>query len=189
MKKQLKNIASIQSWFYLRSDNSWDVVYLQAKLFDTFWDIKETLIPDIRHENIQDRYLLQDWDILFSAKWTRNFATVYKKEYWPCIASSTFFIIRLKDMHIIPEYIVIIINESQKTNYFKNNLSWWTIQSIPKPALEDFEIFIPPIERQKQIINLHKLYKQELQIYEKLKSRKEELINKIILNSNISKHE
>lgn len=188
MKERLKNIANIQSWFYLRTDNSWDVVYLQAKYFNDFWDLKEKLIPDIRHENVQERYLLKDWDILFSTKWTRNYATVYKKEYWPCIASSTFFTIKLKDIRILPEYLVTIINESQKTSYFKNHLSGWTIQSIPKPALEEFEIYIPPKEKQQQVVELYNLYKKELQIYEKLKTKKELLMNKLILNSNSKKH-
>lgn len=183
MKKRLKSIADIQSWQYLRLYKWKDIVYLQAKYFDNFWEPKEKLIPDMGYEYTQKRQLLQKWDILFSAKWTRNFAAIYKEEYWPCIASSTFFVIRLKNKNIFPEYLAIFINESQWTSYFKNSLSGWTIQSISKQVLEELEIQIPPIEKQKKIIELYTLYKQQLQIYEKLKKKKEILINKIILSS------
>lgn len=189
VKKQLKDIAEIQSGFYIRTDGNWDISYLQAKNFDEFGDLKEKLVSEIKTENIQERQLLQKWDILFSSKWTRNFATVYKEEYWKCIASSTFFVIRIKDKNILPEYITLILNEAQKGAYFKNNLSWWYIQSIPKPILEEFKIKIPPIEKQKRTIELYTLYKQQLQIYEKLKKKKEILINKIILSSHSSNND
>jgi restriction endonuclease S subunit len=187
VRKRLKSIADIQSWFYIRTESTGDIIYLQAKYFDKFWDLKISLVPDINHEGIQKRYILKPGDILFSAKWTRNFATVYKQEYWPCIASSTFFIIKLKDTSILPEYLTILINESQWTSYFKNSLSWWTIQSIPKPALEEFEIYIPPKEKQQQTIQLYTLYKKELQLYQKLKAKKEILMNTMILHTNTKK--
>lgn len=184
MKKLIKDISGVQSWFYLPSEKDWDINYIQAKNFDDFWDLKEELIKEIKSNKIEERYLLKKWDILFSAKWSRNFATVYKEEYWLSIASSTFFTIKLETDLVLPEYLAIILIESQKESYFKNNFWWWTIQSIPKKVLENFEINIIPIEKQQEIIELYNLYKSELKIYEELKNKKELLINKIILKSN-----
>ncbi len=141
------------------------------------------------YDNIQERQILKDWDILFSAKWTRNFAVVYKESYWPCVASSTFFVIRLKDTNILPEYLVILINESQETSYFKNSFSGGTIQSIPKQVLEEFEVYISPKEQQQRIIQLHNLYRKQLQLYEQLKDKKEQFINTIVLHTNTKKHD
>lgn len=184
MEETIRNIASVQTGFYFPSEKDWDTNYLQARFFDNFWDLKEELIPEIKSENIQEKHLLNDWDILFSAKGNRNFATVYKKEYWKSVASSTFFVIKITNKNIIPDYLAILLNESQKTGYFKNRFSGWTIQSIPKTVLENFKIDIPPIAKQEKIIKLYNLYKDELKIYEKIKEKKEILINKIILKSN-----
>ena len=189
VKKRLKNLAEIQSGFYVRTDGDWDISYLQAKNFNEFGDLKEKLVPEIKKENVQEKQLLQKWDILFSAKWTRNFATIYKEEYWKCIASSTFFVIRIKDKNILPEYLVILINKSQWTSYFKNSFSGGTIQSIPKQVLEEFEVYIPPKEKQEQTIQLYNLYKKQLHIYEQLKTQKEILMNKIVLHTNSRKHD
>jgi restriction endonuclease S subunit len=184
MKKYIKDIAKVQVWYYFRIEKKWDINYLQSSYFDDYGDLKEKLIPEIKSEEIQEKYLLKEWDILFSAKGNRNFATVYKNEYWPSIASSTFFIVKLFGKNLLPEYLVILLNESQKTNYFLNNFSGSTIKSIPKNILEEFEINIPSIEKQKQVVNLYNLYKEELKIYEKLRIKKELLVNKIILESN-----
>jgi len=189
VKKRLKNLAEIQSGFYVRTDGDWDISYLQAKNFNEFGDLKEKLVPEIKKENAQERQLLQKWNILFSAKWTRNFATVYKEDYGKCIASSTFFVIRIKDKNILPEYLAILINESQWTSYFKNSFSGGTIQSIPKQVLEEFEVYIPPKEKQEQTIQLYNLYKKQLHIYEQLKTKKEILMNKIVLHTNSKKHD
>jgi len=183
VKRELKDIAKIQSGFYIRTNGNWDISYLQAKNFDEFGELKKILNPEIKSENIKKKQLLKKWDILFSAKWTRNFATVYKKEYGKCIASSTFFVISINDKNIIPEYLAIILNESQTQSYFKNNLSWWYIQSVPKSVLAEFPLYIVSLKKQKKIIALHTSHRKQIKIYENLKHQKELLINKVILSS------
>jgi restriction endonuclease S subunit len=127
---------------------------------------------------------LQDKDILLVAKWTRNFAALYRSEYWPCVASSTFFIIRLnRKTRVIPEYLSIILNDSQNRKYFQNNFSGSTIPSIPKSVLEDFEIPLPSIEKQEQIIRLDALHKKEIRLRNKLIEKKEQMIHQMIFTS------
>lgn len=180
----LKDIVDIQSWYFVRPECSWDIVYLQAKDFDEFWDLKWNLVPNLNSLNIQEKQILVDWDILFSAKWTRNFATVYKDTYGKCVASSTFFILKIKNENAIAEYLAILLTEASKWKYFKDNASWWYIQSISKPTLQNFEINLPSLEKQNDIIKLYELYKNETKIYEQLKSKKDTLINQIILQTN-----
>lgn len=160
------------------------VGYLQAKSFDDSGGIRNDFTKDLAEESVQERHLLQDKDILLVAKWTRNFATLYSKEYWPCVASSTFFVIRLKSIEsIIPEYLSIILNHSQNREYFQNNFSGSTIPSIPKSVLENFEFSIPPLEKQRLIIQLDTLHKKEVRLQNKLLEKKEQLINQIIFTS------
>lgn len=164
----------------------WNITYLQGKHFDNLWDLKEKLIPDLSDDDVAKRYLLRPWEILFSAKGTRNIAALYKEEYGPCVASSTFFVIKVKDNAILPEYLAILLNEAQKGSYFKNSFSWSTVPSIPKSILENFEINIPLIKKQKHIIHIYDLYKQQLKLYDKLLKKKSELINSLILHSHLS---
>lgn len=179
---KIRDIASIQSWFFLRTQSEGSAVYLQAKHFDDNGDIRPwILIPDLK-EGLQERHILRTNDILFVAKGTRSFATVYKKEYWPCIASSTFFIVRIKSDQVIPEYIALILNQSQNKTYFKNHFSGSTIPSIPKSVLEEFEIPIPSIEKQKKLVTLYELYKKAALLRVKIEEKKHLLINKIILS-------
>ena len=155
---------------------------MQGRDFDDYGDIKWKLEATIPQENIRPDQLLQYGDILFSCKWTRNIATLYKEDYWLCVASSTFFIVRIQDSNILPEYLAIVLNEAQKSPYFKNNFSGSTIQSIPKNILEDYKIPIPTLEHQQKIIGLYELHKEQLKIYDDLKLKKSQLINGLILS-------
>ncbi|MDD5770409.1 MAG: hypothetical protein PHE25_05560 [Candidatus Gracilibacteria bacterium] len=78
MKNKVKDIAVVQTGVFLRTGKKGNVTYLQAKHFNDYGDLRESLIPDLKQEEISKKHLLQDGDILFSAKGTRNFATVYR---------------------------------------------------------------------------------------------------------------
>ena len=125
---------------------------------------------------------MQYGDILFSCKGTRNIAALYRESYGTCVASSTFFIIRVSNENILPEYLAIVLHEAQKSSYFKNNFSGSTVQSIPKNILEDYKITIPPLEQQQKIIGLYELHKEQITIYDNLKDKKSQLINRFILS-------
>lgn len=184
MKQQIKDIAIISSWYYIRP-SGWktSINYLQSLDFDDRWEPKNELISSLsKIDIIPERHLLHDWDILVTSKWSRNISLLYKKEYWPSVASSTFFVVKITNNNIIPEYLSIYLNESLKSAYFKNHFSGSTVQSIPKSVLEDYKITIPSLEKQQQIINLYQLHKQQLTIYEDLIHKKTQLINSLILS-------
>ncbi len=186
MKNKVKNIAVVQTWVFLRTWKKGSVTYLQAKHFNDYGDLREALIPDLKIEEMSEKHLLQNWDILFSAKWTRNFATVYRSEYWLCVASSTFLVIRLNsESNYIPEFVALILNNFQASQYFReNNLTWTTVQSISKKIIDDFEIWIIEIEKQEKLLHLYNLHKKQIEILENLMIKKDKLINSIILQYN-----
>lgn len=188
MMKCLGEIVDVQSWYYLHAWSFWDVVYLQGKDFDEFGDLKKwSLTPELDSKEVQERQYLQDWDILFASKWVRNFASVYKKEYGNCVASSTFFVLRIRGkdaVKILPEYLAILLTQASKWKYFQDNISWWYIQAISKPTLLNYELEIPSIDKQEKIIKYYELYKRQIRLYDELKEKKETLANQLILQSN-----
>lgn len=160
MLTTINNLANIQTWYFLKTEADGIVVYLQAKHFDEYGDIKKDLLnPDLRHD-LQDRHLLQENDVIFVGKWARVFAWVYKSEFWPCVASSAFFIIRMHSKALLPEYLALVLNQSQNISYFKTHYSWSAMPSISKNVLWEFEISIPSLEKQEKMIWLFELHKK-----------------------------
>lgn len=170
MKTKIKNIASVQTGFFMQNEGRGDVNYLQVKHFDDSGHLIDPPDPELKTNKLKDRHLLKEGDILFAAKGLRNFAGIVQKQDLPAVASTSFFIIHIKSKEILPGYLAWFLNLSKTLNYLKNKSSGTGIPSIRKRALEELELSIPSIEKQRLILNITATQK-----------RQEAMMNKIIL--------
>lgn len=161
MKIELGNIASIQTGLFSKTVSDGKIVYLQANHFDENGILQKSLHPDLKEDTVTDRHLLWDKDILFAAKGTKNFAALYEQSDFPCVASTTFFVIRLTDRSVLPEYLVWFMNQSYTQKILKSGAIGTSIVSISKSVLEKIEIPIPSIQIQKTVLKIVELRNQE----------------------------
>ncbi len=181
MKKKIKDITNIQTGLFAKPADHGDVVYLQSKHFDEKGQLRTTLHPDIKSDNITSKHMLQTGDVLFAAKGTKNFATVFENHNMAAVASTSFFVIRITDKTILPDYLVWFLN-LPTIQYLLKSKAWGTaIPSIRKPVLDELEITIPPIEKQKIIVKLSKLASNEEEIRTQIASLQKHLIKQKIL--------
>ena len=68
MKVALKHIAFIQTGIFAKPTKEGQIVYLQAKHFDENGILRSSLYHDLKAESISEKHLLQNGDIIFSAK-------------------------------------------------------------------------------------------------------------------------
>lgn len=183
MKSILKHIATIQTGLFAKPEKEGDVVYLQAKHFDDNGLLFASLHPDLKAKDISEKHLLVPGDILFSAKGTKNFATVYEKHNPPCVASTSFFVIRLTQDQILPEYVAWYLNSDQAQSTLKGKAMGTSIPSISKMALGELEISIPSIKLQKSVVLISSLRMQEKLLLSKLESLRTKQIQHQIFNA------
>lgn len=178
MKTFLHHIANIQTGLYSHPVSHGKVIYLQLKHFKENGEFMDGIIPELPLNGQIEKHLLSDGDIVFSAKGSNNFAALIKFNN-PCVASSTFLVIRLKDEYrtkILPEYLVWFMNNLKTQEWIKAKARGSSIQSVSKTDLLDLEITIPPIEKQKKILIVDSLHKKEQGILKKIQSLKEQYI-------------
>jgi restriction endonuclease S subunit len=179
LKTQLKNIASIQAGIFAQTIISGQVSYLQAKHFKENGQLIESVFPDLSHNNQTEKHLLNDGDILFAAKGSKNFATQFERKYGNCVASSTFLVIRINKVYnnkILPEFLCWYLNNPKTQEWLKNKAKGSSIPLISKMDLQEIEISIPPIEKQKNIIKIHSLQKAEQSLLKKIQDLKDQYI-------------
>ena len=160
LKTTLKHIANIQTGIYAQTISSGKVIYLQAKHFDENGNFYDTVLPDLPLDNQTERHLLNNGDIIFSAKGTKNFAAQFEGKNGQCVASSTFLVIRINDKfrsEILSEYLVWFINHPRTQEWLKSKARGSSIPSISKTELQELEISIPPVEKQKAILKIDSL--------------------------------
>jgi restriction endonuclease S subunit len=158
-------------------------VYLQSRHFDQNGQLFTTLHPDLKAVGISEKHLLSHGDVLFAAKGTKNFATVYEHHNKPAVASTSFFVIRLTDNNVLPEYLAWFLNSNITQTLLKGQAIGTSIPSISKQVLENLEITVPGIETQKAILQITKLRHKEKALKQEIERLREKQIQRQIINA------
>lgn len=82
-------------------------------------------------------------------------ATTIKTSHQSIIASSSVHIIRLNTPNIEPDYISHYLNSSKAQSELAKEVKGSYIGVLPRKALENLEIPLPSLEKQKILIDLH----------------------------------
>jgi restriction endonuclease S subunit len=183
LKIGLKNITTIQTGVFAKPISKGEIVYLQSKHFDENGELSDTLYPDLIADGKIDKHLLRKGDVLFSAKGTRNFAAIYEKENIPAVASTSFFVMRLFDKNVLPGYLTWFLNHPNTQLLLKGKARGTSIASISKAVLEELEIPVPDIKKQKLILTIYQLRNKEKNLKQKIEILREQQIQQQIINS------
>lgn len=183
MKTLIKYITTIQTGLFAKPSDSGNVVYLQSKHFDEYGNLTSILYPDLKADRVSEKHLLNAGDVLFAAKGTKNFAAVYQGKNPPAVASTSFFVIRMTDETVLPEFLAWFLNHTQTQGLLKGKARGTSMPSITKAVLENLELVIPPFEKQQLIVRLSQLILQETNLREKILTQRKQLIEQQIINA------
>lgn len=183
MKTLIKDITNVQTGLFAKPAGIGELVYLQSKHFDEYGQLHSVLHSDLPAEGISEKHLLKDGDVLFAAKGTKNFAAVFENHNEPSVASTSFFVIRLTDKKVLPQYLAWFLNNHSTQTLLKGHAIGTSIPSITKQVLENLEIAVPNIEIQKVILQITKLRNKEKSLKQKIELLREKQIQQQIINS------
>ncbi len=184
MKHLLKDIATIQTGLY--PNPNWlgnDVAFLQARHFDENGLLTATLLPELPLNDQTEKHLLQEGDLLFAAKGFKNFAVLYRKEFGPCVASSTFLVIKLTEKEVEPTYLAWFMNFPITQKLLKGNAIGTSLPSISKNVLQELEIDIPTLPIQHTIVKIHTLQQEAIAIQKRIIELKETQTHHFLLKA------
>lgn len=183
MKTIVKDISNIQTGLFAKPAGIGEVVYLQSRHFDEKGQLINFLHPDLRAEGISKKHLLKHGDVLFAAKGTKNFASVFENHNKPAVASTSFFVIRLSNKKVLPEYLAWFLNSHTTQLLLKSQAIGTSIPSISKQVLENLGMIVPSIETQKAILQITKLRNREKELKQEIESLREKQIQQQIINA------
>jgi len=180
MQYKLSQIANINFGPYLKTDIKGDVKYLLSSHFDKI--NQPTLFKGsyILLDNLEEKYLLKENDLILTGKGNRTFAWAYKPENGLMIASSLFYVINVNPKILLNEYLAYFLNSSKIHNKLIILGSGATIRSLPKNELYNLKIDIPSLEEQKKIIQIANTMKKDIELSNKILNKKIKLHKKII---------
>lgn len=176
-KLKLTDLTEISSGLFLKTDLSANTVYLQSKHFD------KNGIPQYNWENEVNcdenlySHFLQPGNVIYAAKGSKNFAYAIPQNFPRAVASTTFFVLKIKTRLIDPYYLCWFLNKSETQKYAKALSKGTAIPSISKTDMEEILIPVPGIEQQKIILQLEDLRNKALNIKNELNEKEAMIYN------------
>lgn len=175
----IQEFAKIQSGVFLATAPQGEIAYLQIK--DLLAETPEKTASRIPYSQKLEKHLLQKGDLLFAGKGTSNLCRVVDFEH-PAIASTTFYIIRIGDGNILPEYLCWYLSQPKTLATIKAGQVGTGTPLIRKQILENLEIAIPDLKTQQQIVELAKLQQKEEELLKAITEKRNQITNQLIMN-------
>lgn len=176
MQVKVKDIAKIQFGHYSALGKNEEIPYLQAKHFDDLGQFTYNCDTFLDENQVSSENILQRGDVLFVAKGFRFFAAAYNQDWGRTVPSSVFFVLKVDQTKVIPDYLAAVLNLPQTLTFFQQAASSSTIPSIRKKEVEDFVFNIPSLREQQKIATLKQLHLNEIKLTQQLINQKQNLI-------------
>lgn len=125
-------------------------------------------------ENIPTTYISQVGDVVVRLR--EPVTAVYIDENTKgMIIPSLMAIIRVQSSMIDSEFLAYYINASTTQKMLEKEIKGTSIAAIKTKDLEDIDVVLPPLDTQKNIVEVMKLSENEIDLLEKLKKEKQQL--------------
>lgn len=180
----LSKIAEIKSGYQFREqikpveNGSIGIIQMKDVNPNNLLNLKNLVKVDIK--NIDKRYFLKKGDILFKSKGYNNTSSVITEEIDNTVSHSHFFIIRVNQKNVLPEFVCWFLNQKSVQTYFKTNCAGTSLPMIHKKVLEEVVINMPDLELQQKIARTHYLSIREAELLEQIKGKKKLLVETIL---------
>lgn len=109
-------------------------------------------------------------------------STIYESEAGNVIASSSVYILRVTSAHVLPGFLSSYLNSPSSQQALAGILTGSFIGALPKSELLNVKIPIPPLTKQKAIVDLHENIRTQQDILDRKNKLKQNIISAIFRN-------
>jgi len=131
----------------------------------------------------RDPGYLRTGDILVAARGSNNYAVAVDTALAPpgkqAVAAPHFFVLRLKQSAVLPEYLAWLLNQAPAQRYFEQNAEGTLTKSIRSSVLKEAQIAVPPLSKQQTIIAMANALAAEHRLMQQLISNGERMMGTI----------
>ncbi|MEI7425938.1 MAG: restriction endonuclease subunit S [Candidatus Moraniibacteriota bacterium] len=177
-KKDLKDIAEVIAGYSfrtaLRGKENAALFVLQAKNILDDSTVDESNLDGIDFENYRSKAIVKKGDVVISSRGSFR-AGLVSLGIKDIIASSSVYILRLKNNNVTAEYLAIYLNSREGQRQLNESATGAAIRSIRRYELGNIAITLPNMEIQEKIVELYYVNKR----LQKKLARKKDLINSI----------
>jgi hypothetical protein len=186
MKVTLGNIASVQAGYSFRtrieSMISGAVAVIQMKDLTSANRVCCDELVRVDMEIPKGHHLLKPGDLIFRSRGLTTSSALLVDDPGDAVLAAPLLRIRLTGKRILPEYLNWFISQPPAQSYLTSCAEGTALKMISKQSLENLEVFIPPITRQRLIVEMAFLAEEEQSILKKLAEKRNQFITTTLIN-------
>lgn len=169
MSQQITDLVDIQIGIQFRQraepDPAGEYRVIHIKDFKGGRQLSPKEVDRYAVDGSPEKYQVRKGDILFLAKGVRMFAYVLENEMEKTLAASHFFILRPKTESASQDYLAWALNNWPGQDYLKSVARQGThIPYVSRKLFEGLALPIPPLDKQRAIVELDRTMLQEEQL-------------------------
>lgn len=182
----LNQIASIELGFQLRSQviqspESKELLIQMKDVSKTNGVNWKTCVPTQLPGKKMPQWLC-DGDVIVVARGFNFFAAHIQDipQGFQAVAAPAFFVLSKINAQILPEYLTWWLNQVPTQRYFEKSAEGAISKSLKRNALENTPVIIPPLEQQKHIVSLARLFREEYRLLEQMRTNTAQMQNALV---------
>lgn len=186
MKIKIKKLATVQMGYSFRSRleavEGGNVSVIQMKdLLDGNTVGCDDLVR-INMEAMKDHHLAQRGDLVFRSRGHVTTAAVLLEDPGKAVVAAPLLRIRVtKPDKILPEYLNWYISQRDAQIFLTSRAKGTVQKMISKQAIEELEVALPSLEKQKNIVELAMLSAREQTLLHTLADKREQYISTVLM--------
>lgn len=131
----------------------------------------------------KEHHLVRTGDLIFRSRGQVTTSAILVEDPGEAVVAAPLFRIRVNHDSVLPEYLNWFIGEAPAQGYLASHARGTAQQMISKEALENLEITVPPLARQRSIIELAELAKREEKLMKTIAAKRRQYISTLLLQS------
>lgn len=182
----LRDLAELRIGFTARgqSDSTGEVYrLLQGRNIGEDGEIYQSSMQSFRSNRDLHLYQIAENNVLVASRGTNRRAHLLRDLRDRTVASSTFYIVRVKTANLKPAYLAWWMNQEEAQRYFDQTLTGSKIAFLTKAALGNLHVPLPPADTQLRIAEIAQLQRQENALVRRLAELRNNLTSAIALKA------
>jgi restriction endonuclease S subunit len=185
MKRWISQIAEVKMGFPFRSrlepDPAGEIAVIQMKDIDNANLLHPEDLIHVRMPDYKESHLVRKGDLLFRSRGFTNTASLVATNLQRTVLAAPMMLIRVHAEIITPSYLQWFINLPSTQATLAKKAEGTSVRMINKTALEALEVPVPPLVRQKEIVQLADLAAKEEQLTQELLRQRKRFIEGFLL--------
>jgi restriction endonuclease S subunit len=159
-----------------------EVSVIQMKDFREGDTIDCRQLTRVDMDGIKERHLARKKDLLFRSRGQWTTSAIINEDPGVAVVSAPLLIIRVEDEEkVLPEYLNWWINQREAQAFLKSRSMGSLQKMVGKKTIEELNVVLPDLKRQRQIVELASLMAKEKELLHALAEKREHFITNKLL--------